>query len=105
HEHWEGGDLREVVANTLAAYPEQAGKSRFHVNGEDLRLRPKAVVSLSMAMHELATNAVKYGALSGTGGHVDISWEVTGQARDRCFRFRWSEHDGPPVHAPRRRGF
>ncbi|HET7663388.1 MAG TPA: PAS domain S-box protein [Rhodanobacteraceae bacterium] len=105
-EHWEGGDLHEVVRNTLAAYPEKAGASRFRVNGIDVRLQPKAVVTLSMALHELATNAVKYGALSKAHGYVDIAWEVDdGKTSDRRFRLRWSEHDGPPVRIPENRGF
>ncbi|HET7299923.1 MAG TPA: GAF domain-containing protein [Oleiagrimonas sp.] len=105
-EHWEGGDLHEVVKNILAAYPDKAGASRFRVRGIDVRLQPRAVVSLSMALHELATNAVKYGALSGECGYVDIVWEVDGgKASDRRFRLCWSEHDGPPVHVPENRGF
>lgn len=105
-EHWEGGELHEVVENTLSAYPDKAGASRFRVSGIGVRLQPKAVVSLSMALHELATNAVKYGALSGTQGYVDIAWEIDDdKTPDRRFRLRWSEHDGPPVHVPENRGF
>ena len=104
-ENWESAGLREVVANTAAAY---AG--RFEVEGPDLRLRPGAVLSLSMALHELATNAVKYGALCNDQGKVAIRWgcDRGADGNDHApvrFHLRWTETGGPPAHAPMRRGF
>ena len=100
---WRGGDLRELVTGALAAYACTA-HPRFHIRGEPVALRPKALLALSMAVHELATNAVKYGALSNESGHVEICWEITPEPARR-FCFHWKEQGGPPVEAPRRRGF
>ena len=101
---WRGGDLRELVIGALAAYSNYAGASRFRIEGAELKLRPKALLALSMAVHELATNAVKYGALSNDKGRVEIGWEVT-PSPERRFRFEWKERRGPPVTPPHRRGF
>lgn len=101
---WSGGDLRELVVGALEAYTNYAGASRFRIDGAELRLRPKALLALSMAVHELATNAVKYGALSNDSGRVEIHWELT-PGPGQQFRFQWKERGGPPVEAPRKRGF
>ncbi|WJR69537.1 HWE histidine kinase domain-containing protein [Neorhizobium sp. CSC1952] len=102
-EHWEGANLRELVAEALAAYSNGSGPRRFDVSGNDIRLLPKAGLAISMALHELATNAVKYGALSNENGHVRIRW---GGGEDaQLFRLEWSEIDGPPIEQPRRLGF
>jgi len=69
--------------------------------GEDLRLKPKSAVALSMALHELGTNALKYGALSAAGGTVEVRWS----ASDGRFRLCWQETGGPPVAPPSHRGF
>ena len=66
-----------------------------------LRLAPQAAVTLSMAVHELCTNAVKYGALSAPSGSVEIKWSVD----DNQFRWRWQERSGPPVIPPAQTGF
>ena len=66
-----------------------------------MRLSPKTAVSLSMALHELATNAVKYGALSGETGEVSVSWFKQG----RRLHLTWRESGGPPVTPPTRKGF
>ena len=62
-------------------------------------------LALAMALHELATNAAKYGALSDSQGRVALSWTVTGSGPDRRLRLDWTERDGPPVSPPARRGF
>jgi two-component sensor histidine kinase len=69
--------------------------------GPAIRLRPKAAVSLAMALHELCTNATKYGALSAPDGKVEIGW-ATGEER---LQILWREVDGPPVESAARRGF
>jgi two-component sensor histidine kinase len=66
-----------------------------------LRLNAAAAQAIGLALHELATNAGKYGALSTDTGRVDVSWETDGDA----FRMSWTERHGPPVSAPMRRGF
>jgi two-component sensor histidine kinase len=98
--NWASAELHDVVASTLR--PHRApGRERFAVQGPALRLRPQSAVALSMALHELCTNAIKYGALSVDAGRVDLQW----RAADGRFRLRWQELDGPPVAEPRRRGF
>ena len=62
-------------------------------------------LSLALILHELATNAVKYGALSNEHGHVDIVWTITEGEEAPCLAMRWSEHGGPPVFEPTRSGF
>lgn len=99
-ENWEGASLSDIVAGVSVAH---AGNQpdRFTAKGPVVRLSPKAALSLSMAMHELATNAVKYGALSNNTGRVDVSWAVI----DGRMRIEWRETGGPPVNAPDKRGF
>jgi len=76
-------------------------RERFAVEGPQLRLGPQCAVALSMAMHELATNAIKYGALSVPTGHVEVRW----RADDGRFALTWRERGGPAVAVPERRGF
>jgi len=102
-QHWEGADLIDVVNGAIAPYRGRSEQGRFRIEGERLRLSPKAVLALSLAFHELATNAVKYGALSNDTGSVSISWRIdrtTGR-----FHLRWQESGGPAVKPPGRRGF
>jgi PAS domain S-box-containing protein len=102
---WSGGELRETLEGTLRLIlHNEALGSRVHMDGPDIRLGSSALVGLSLAIHELATNAVKYGAMSNDSGRVDIQWEITADS-PQCFRMRWTERGGPPVEAPRRRGF
>lgn len=101
---WRGGDLRELVTGSLAAYSGSSGATRFQIRGAPVQLRPKALLALSMAVHELATNATKYGALSNETGHVEIAWSLS-ETTPRRFRFEWMELGGPPVEPPRKRGF
>jgi two-component sensor histidine kinase len=103
-EHWEGASLHEVVAGAMSLYGSGPERSRVESDGPEIRLRPKAAVAISMALHELATNAVKHGALSGDGGRVTIAWQPPGEDDGR-FRLEWRERDGPPVSPPGRRGF
>lgn len=102
-QHWEGADLVDVVNGAIAPYRGRSEQDRFKITGEPLRLRPKAVLAFSLAFHELATNAVKYGALSHDAGSVSIDWRVVPQTRR--FELRWQEHGGPAVKPPARRGF
>ncbi|MBL7405590.1 sensor histidine kinase, partial [Escherichia coli] len=78
--------------------------SRFQVSGPALRLPPRLALSIAMALHELGTNAVKYGALSTEGGTVEISWTVR-RLEEMQLSLRWSERGGPPVKKPTRTGF
>jgi two-component sensor histidine kinase len=98
-ENWGGASLERVVSDSIEHLTGEAG--RFDVEGEPLRLAPRAALALAMALHELGTNAVKYGALSIDGGRVSIRWT---QAADRL-RLVWQEIGGPRVEPPSRRGF
>jgi PAS domain S-box-containing protein len=98
-ESWEGASLREVFDAELHA---MAGEDRITFDyADDVRLTPKAAVALGMGVHELATNACKYGALSVATGRVRVTWV---QERD-LLRLTWTESHGPPVAPPARRGF
>ena len=98
-ESWEGASLREVFDAEMHA---MAGEDRISFDYEsDVRLSPKAAVALGMGVHELATNASKYGALSTPHGRVEVTWTLD---RD-LLRLTWTEKDGPAVRPPARRGF
>ena len=70
-----------------------------------MQLGPKPALQLTLALHELATNALKYGALSNGSGEVSLNWEVRSDEGADTFRFAWTEHGGPAVTSPARRGF
>ena len=102
---WQGADLMEVVSETLAPFAQE-GASRVHVLGPGVRLAPTAAVTLAMAMHELATNAAKHGALSIPEGRVSVTWSLDlGGGRRPALNFIWQEAGGPPVAPSDRRGF
>jgi two-component sensor histidine kinase len=102
-ESWEGADLYEIVEQVIAPYASQ-GEERLHLKGARVRLPPRMALALAMALQELATNAVKYGALSNGSGEIRITWSVD-QGEPACLHLRWEESGGPPVQAPTRRGF
>jgi two-component sensor histidine kinase len=102
---WEGALLRDVIGQTLAPYVGDDGETRARFSGPNVRLGPNAAVSLTMAFHELATNAAKYGALSVVTGRVDVDWQVDNPARPARLEIVWRETGGPKVSPPRRRGF
>jgi len=95
---WRGAPLDQLVRDEILPY---AKEGQLSLKGPKVSCSAGAVQSLSLLIHELATNAVKYGALGSESGHVTIGWRVEGEA----LRIRWKEGGGPPVHPPRRRGF
>lgn len=98
-ENWGGASLERVVQD---ATDHLAGDAdRFDIAGEPVHLVPRAALALAMALHELGTNAGKYGALSVEGGRVSIAWRIEGD----LLRLEWRERGGPPVAPPSRRGF
>lgn len=99
--NWEGANLSEIVAEALSPFTDNAIPNRLAARGPDQRLPPQSSLALAMALHELASNAVKYGAWSNSVGKVDILW----QRHEDRLRLEWREHDGPPVSPPTRRGF
>jgi two-component sensor histidine kinase len=103
NEKWEAADLREIVAEVIEPYA--ANRRRFHTSGPEIRVAPRAAVMMSMSLHELATNAAKYGALSNGTGEVFIDWapEPVGDAEG--LRLVWREQGGPAVQPSERKGF
>jgi two-component sensor histidine kinase len=102
-ESWEGASLQEIVSGVLQPYRSR-GESRFLVNGPDLTLQPGMALVIAMALQELATNAVKYGALSNETGQIEITWSIS-DGRPQVLQLEWQETGGPPVSAPTRKGF
>lgn len=100
-EHWAGASLSAVLARTLAPY----GEARVALSGPDLRISPKMALALAMGVHELATNAVKYGALTDDAGRVEVRWRLEPSAGQPRLILEWLERDGPPVQPPVSRGF
>jgi PAS domain S-box-containing protein len=101
-ENWEAASIPEIIRKSGLGCG--AGSDRIRARGPDLHLHARAAVSLSLALHELCTNAVKYGALSTETGHIDVTWSVLeGEGARLCLI--WQEHGGPPVQAPQARGF
>jgi PAS domain S-box-containing protein len=97
---WHGVEVEDLVCAQLAPFADLIG-SRIIVRGPKGRLKAAGAQAIGLALHELATNAGKYGALSTDTGGVDISWAIDGDT----FTMSWVERDGPPVAAPKRRGF
>lgn len=95
---WRGAEIRDVAAAELAGLA--MGRARW--SGPDMELNPRATNALTLALHELATNAVKFGALSTDTGRVDVTWA---RRREGGFELRWVERRGPPVVEPVRQGF
>jgi len=95
--------VRDVVENALAPY--RTGDERISVSGPQIIVGSKQALSLGMAVHEMATNAVKYGALSNDLGRIEISWRLEPEDGERNFHFLWRESGGPPVARPSRKGF
>jgi two-component sensor histidine kinase len=100
-ENWEGAELREIVTNLTDLYPG----GRFIVSGPPAWLAPNWALTLALTFHELATNAAKYGALSGEHGTVALSWEIVEADGGPRLRVHWEEHGGAPVQPPARTGF
>jgi two-component sensor histidine kinase len=101
---WTAASLR-VLVDSAALLHGQGDLERFRIDGPEITLGPKAALSFALAMHELGTNAVKYGALSVPDGYVAVTWRretVEGQPH---LRFRWQEMGGPEVMPPTRHGF
>lgn len=100
-ENWEGAGMREIAQVGLAPFDE----TRITVSGPEVRVTARAAIALSMALHELATNATKYGGLSGDVGGVALTWRTRREDDRVLFELEWREFGGPPVAAPKRRGF
>ncbi len=102
--NWQGVRVADLVRSQLSLFRELIG-TRIEITGPPVRLQPHAAQAIGMALHELATNASKYGALSDSEGKVHVSWRLEGKDDTREFCLEWAESGGPAVKPPDRRGF
>ena len=102
-ESWSGADLGDIVRRTLA--PFQSPDRRIGIEGPAARLSPKQALAIAMAIHELATNAAKYGALSSRAGEVAVAWKIDAAKFPASIQLTWTEKNGPRVVEPTRKGF
>jgi len=101
---WVAASIVDLVDCALLPFRETE-RERIATRGPDVRIDPSKALLVSMAVHELATNAAKYGALSNDRGTVDLEWTMSALAEGRYLTFFWREHGGPPVAPPTRKGF
>jgi two-component sensor histidine kinase len=100
--NWQAADLRSLIEASLEPFRSD---DNLLLRGPYVTLPSEMALTLGLALHELATNAAKYGAFSVPGGRVEIAWEVRGEADSPRLIVDWTEHGGPPVAEPERRGF
>jgi PAS domain S-box-containing protein len=100
HGDWQSASLERLIREAVAPYPSH----RFKIEGPEISAPPKLVVALSLILHELSTNAAKYGPLSTDTGQVSVAWSVV-RTGERKLLLDWVESGGPPVASPTRRGF
>lgn len=100
-----GVDLTSLIADEMVVHAVHEGP-QLSIDGPTVALQPKAAESISLALHELATNAVKHGPIGSNSGRIAINWRMVGTDRNRCMRFEWAEHgyDGE-LAAPKIQGF
>ncbi len=103
-EGWHGASLTDMVRSQLGHHIDREN-SQVTVAGPDIFLKPEAAQNIGLALHELSTNAAKYGALSVPSGHVSINWARRLPEAGGGFELSWTESGGPPVQPPRGRGF
>lgn len=110
-DNWDAIPLRDVLDAilrplTLTGAQDSHRPPRVSIEGPDVRLSPKAALTLALVLHEMATNATSHGALSnGGGGQVDVDWGMVATSSGDQMRLRWRESGGPAVNLPTRRGF
>ncbi len=106
--HWKSADLRDIVEGATAphlARPQDA-PNQIAIEGEPIMVTPRVALTLALGLHELTTNASKYGALSAPAGRIEVRWQIERRPSQRpLLRIEWRERDGPPVRAPKRQGF
>ncbi len=102
--HWAAVPLDEIVGQAIAPYRSR-GENRFHIQGPPVQIPPRMALALAMALQELTTNAVKYGALSNGSGEIGVRWRLNGAEGSPRLHLTWEETEGPLVQRPARRGF
>ena len=101
---WTPVPLREILVEELKPF-QTKGRQDVMLDGGKVQLEPRAALAFGMAIHELATNAIKYGALSTSDGSVTIAWTVEKTGSEHSLVLKWTERNGPLVTRPARRGF
>jgi two-component sensor histidine kinase len=101
---WRTALLRDILQSELGPYDDGAG-TRVLLAGPSAKLSAELALPIGMAVHELTTNAAKYGAFSTPRGWLEVEWDVRGLDGGRKLQLWWTEHDGPPVERPGRKGF
>ena len=100
---WSGASIEALIFAQLKPFMDEPGDA--DVAGPPIMLAPLAAQNIGLALHELATNAMKYGALSSPEGRIMIRWDVDDRQRPKKFRLSWHEKGGPPVNPPTHQGF
>ena len=100
--HWRGAELRSL-AGLLRPFGESS--EAIEIEGPPVELNARQALSMSLVLHELATNATKYGGLSVPEGRVRLWWQIEHSDEERRLRLYWEERGGPPVTAPQAKGF
>ena len=103
HDSWRGAALRDIVATALAAFLDEGRP--IEIGGDAVMVPASTTITLSLMLHELATNAAKYGALSVADGRLAIRWTTTEAGAGTAIDLHWREDNGPPVSPPKSRGF
>lgn len=101
---WQGAELSDLIIAELSPWQDPGG-GRLDLAGPPVVLAPKAALTLGMVFHELATNAIKHGALSSADGRIEVRWSIDSLPRSRSLRLTWTEREGPPVQPPNRSSF
>jgi PAS domain S-box-containing protein len=102
--HWGSAELRDIVDGATAPYAGDT-PGRIETEGDSITIRPRAALTLALVLHELTTNAAKYGALSVPDGRVMVRWQIQDAPSRPLLTLEWRERGGPPVAAPSRQGF
>ena len=100
---WRAAPVTDIVSGAVDVH--RAGPNRIRIDGPVVMLDARQALNLTLVLHELCTNAVKYGALSNDAGHVEITWAITEGSSENEFSFTWQECNGPVVIPPRKKGF
>lgn len=100
---WQPSPLMAVIRSGLAHYTDH--RERIECRGPEVMIGATSIISLTLALHELETNAIKHGALSVPEGRVNLSWSIVGEQSEPKLWLQWCEHSGPAVTPPRHKGF